>query len=155
MDQKDKSILQVLGRRAGLTSRQLSKLLDIPISTVHRRIKKLEQKGVILGYKALINYEYTSWPIGVLLQINLEEYTPGIGHISKDIILDALKTYPAIEELIEVQAATFDIIIRARVASLRGLSQLVEQLRGIEGIEEISAAIITDEVVLPPATIVE
>lgn len=155
MDQKDKSILQVLGRRSGLTSRQLSKLLDIPISTVHRRIKKLEQEGVIIGYKALINYEYTSWPIGVLLQINLEEYTPGKGHISKDVILDALKTYPAIEELIEVQASTFDIIIRARVASLRGLSQFVEKLRGIEGIEEISAAIITDEIVLPPATIVE
>ena len=155
MDQKDKAIIQVLGRRAGLTSRQLSKMLDIPISTVHRRIKKLEHEGVIIGYKAMINYELTSWPIGVLLLINLEEYTPGKGHISKNIILDALKTYPEIEELIEVQAALFDIVIRARVASLRGLSQLVEELRGIEGIEEISAAIITDEVVLPPPTIVD
>jgi DNA-binding Lrp family transcriptional regulator len=155
MDQKDKAIIQVLGRRAGLTSRQLSKMLDIPISTVHRRIKKLEHEGVIIGYKAMINYELTSWPIGVLLFINLEEYTPGEGHISKNIILDALKTYPEIEELIEVQAAMFDIVIRARVASLRGLSQLVEELRGIEGIEEISAAIITDEVVLPPPTIVD
>jgi DNA-binding Lrp family transcriptional regulator len=155
MDQKDKAIIQVLGRRAGLTSRQLSKMLDIPISTVHRRIKKLEHEGVIIGYKAMINYELTSWPIGVLLFINLEEYTPGKGHISKNIILDALKTYPEIEELIEVQAAMFDIVIRARVASLRGLSQLVEELRGIEGIEEISAAIITDEVVLPPPTIVD
>ncbi len=155
MDQKDKAILQVLGRRAGLTSRQLSKILEIPISTVHRRIKKLEHEGVIIGYKALINYEQTSWPIGVLLQINLEEYTPGRGHIAKKIILDALKTHPEIEELIEVQAATFDIILRARVASLRGLSDLVEELRGIEGIEEISAAIITEEEVLPPPTIVE
>lgn len=155
MDQKDEAILKVLGRRAGLTSRQLSKILDIPISTVHRRIKKLEQEGVIIGYKALINYEQTIWPIGVLLQINLEEYTPGKGHISKDIIIDAFKTYPEIEELIEVQAATFDIVLRARVESLRGLSQLVEELRGIEGIEEISAAIITDEAVLPPPTIVE
>jgi DNA-binding Lrp family transcriptional regulator len=155
MDQKDKAILKVLGRRAGLTSRQLSKILDIPISTVHRRIKKLEHEGVIIGYKALINYEQTIWPIGVLLQINLEEYTPGKGHISKDIIINAFKTYPEIEELIEVQAALFDIVLRARVESLRGLSQLVEQLRGIEGIEEISAAIITDEAVLPPPTIVE
>ena len=155
MDQKDKAILQVLGRRAGLTSRQLSKILDIPISTVHRRIKKLEQEGVIIGYKAMIDYDQTSWPIGVLLLINLEEYTPGRGHIPKDIILEAFKAYPEIEELIEVQAATFDIVIRARVESLRGLSQLVEEIRGIEGIEEISAAIITDEVVLPPPTIIE
>ena len=155
MDQKDKAILKVLGRRAGLTSRQLSKILDIPISTVHRRIKKLEHEGVIIGYKALINFEQTIWPIGVLLQINLEEYTPGKGHISKDIIIDAFKTFPEIEELIEVQAALFDIVLRARVESLRGLSQLVEELRGIEGIEEISAAIITDEAVLPPPTIVE
>ena len=130
-------------------------MLGIPISTVHRRIKKLEQEGVITGYKALIDYEQTSWPIGVLLMINLEEFTPGKGHISKDIIIEALKAYPENEELIEVQAATFDIVIRARVESLRGLSQFVEELRGIVGLEEISAAIITDEMVLSPPAIIE
>jgi len=42
MDEKDDAILRLLTRKAGLTSRELSKILDIPPSTVHRRIKKLD-----------------------------------------------------------------------------------------------------------------
>ncbi len=76
MDEKDEAIVRVLERRSGLSSRALSKLLDMPMSTVHRRIKKLEQEGVITGYKALINYEKTTRPIGALLLINLEEVIP-------------------------------------------------------------------------------
>ena len=55
MDDKDASIIKVLGRKAGLSSRGLSKMLGMPISTVHRRIKKLEREGIIAGYRASID----------------------------------------------------------------------------------------------------
>ena len=57
MDEKDEAILRILARRSGLSSRALSKMLHIPISTVHRRVKRLEREGVISGYKALIDFE--------------------------------------------------------------------------------------------------
>ncbi|TRO46328.1 winged helix-turn-helix transcriptional regulator, partial [Candidatus Bathyarchaeota archaeon] len=80
MDKKDEAILRILSRKAGLPSRSLSKMLKIPLSTVHRRIKKLEHEGIIEGYKALINFEKTLWPIGALLMVNLAEVVPGKGH---------------------------------------------------------------------------
>lgn len=150
MDEKDESIIRVLGRRAGLSSRALSKMLGIPISTVHRRIKKLEGEGIIVGYKALINFEKTTWPIGALLQINLSEAIPGKGRIPKKNILHSLRSFSEIEEIIEVQAANFDLVVKARFQSLRKLSEFVEELRGVEGIEETFSAIITEETVLPP-----
>jgi len=64
VDEKDEMIIRILERRSGLSSRTLSKILGIPISTVHRRIKRLEREGVIKGYKALIDYEKTARPIG-------------------------------------------------------------------------------------------
>jgi len=73
----------------------------MPISTVHRRIKKMEQDGIITGYKALINYEKTMLPIGALMQINLSEATPGNGHIPKKDIIDALTGFKEIEETVE------------------------------------------------------
>jgi DNA-binding Lrp family transcriptional regulator len=76
VDEKDEAILKILGRRARLSSRTLSNMLDIPISTVHRRVKRLERDGVITGYKALIDYEKTTWPIGALLLIDLAEAVP-------------------------------------------------------------------------------
>ena len=149
MDKKNEAILRILSRKAGLPSRTLSKMLKIPISTVHRRVKKLEHEGIIEGYKAIIHFEKTRWPIGTLLMLNLAEVIPGKGHIPKKDIMQSLSRFNEIEEIIEVQAADFDLIIKARFESLKEQSNFVEELRCIDGIEEISSAIIIEEKILP------
>jgi Lrp/AsnC family leucine-responsive transcriptional regulator len=154
MDDKDESIIRVIGRRSGMSSRKLSGMLNIPISTVHRRIKKFEDEEIIIGYKALIDYQKTSWPIGALLLVDLMEVIPGKGHIPKSEIIATLSTFREIEEIVDVQAADFDLMVRARFRSLRMLSDFVEKLRNIEGIEETKSAVITDECVLPPPPII-
>jgi DNA-binding Lrp family transcriptional regulator len=151
LDEKDEAILKIIERKSGLSSRALSNMLGIPISTVHRRIKKMEKDGVIKGYKALLDYEKTVRPIGTLLLVDLAEVVPGRGNIPKTKILDALKKFEEIEEIIEVQAANFDLVVRARFQSLRKLSEFIEELRYVEGIEETSSAIITEEITLPPS----
>ncbi len=149
LDKKNEAIIRILSRKAGLSSRTLSKMLKMPISTVHRRIKKLEHEGIIIGYKAIINFEKTSWPIGTLLMVNLAEVIPGKGHIPKKDIVQSLSRFNEIEEIIEVQATDFDLIIKARFESLKEQSNFVEELRCIEGLEEISSAIIIEEKILP------
>ncbi len=152
MDEKDEALIRVLERKAGLSSRTLSSMTGLPISTVHRRIQKLERSGVILGYKALIDHEKTTRPIGVLLLVNLAETTPGKGHIPKKDTLNNLRTFEENEEIIEVQGFGFDLVIRARTQSLKKMSAFIEELRSIEGVEELSSAIITDETTMPPPT---
>jgi len=150
MDEKDEAIIRILARQAGLSSRALSKMLGLPISTVHRRIQRLKREGVITGYKALINYEKTTKPIGALLLVNLAEVVPNKGHIPKKDIIANFRKFDEIEEIIEVQVFNFDLVIKARLQSLKKLSAFIEELRLIEGIEELSSAIITEETVLPP-----
>jgi len=154
MDVKDESILKIVGRRSGMSSRRLSSMINIPISTVHRRIKKFEDEEVITGYKALIDYQKTPWPIGALLLVDLMEVIPGKGHIPKKEIINTLSGFREIEEIIDVQAADFDLMIKARFRTLRLLSSFIETLREIEGIEETKSAVITDETVLPPSPII-
>lgn len=149
MDNKDEAILKILNRKAGVSNRTLSRMLRIPISTVHRRVKKLENEGVIQGYKALINFEKTPWPIGALLMVNLSEVVPGKGHIPKKDVVESLSHFMEIEEIIEVQAADFDLIIKARFETLKEQSNFIEDLRCIVGIEEISSAIVIEEKVMP------
>jgi DNA-binding Lrp family transcriptional regulator len=149
MDKKNENILKILSRKAGLSSRTLSKMLKVPISTVHRRIKNLERDGVIQGYKAIIDFEKTPWPIGTLLMINLAEVIPGKGHSPKKDIVQSLSRFTEVEEIIEVQAGDFDLIVKARFKGLKQQANFVEDLRCIDGIEEISSAIIIEENILP------
>ncbi|MBS7615215.1 Lrp/AsnC family transcriptional regulator [Candidatus Bathyarchaeota archaeon] len=153
MDYKDEAIIRILARQAHLSSRALSKMTGLPISTVHRRIQRLEAAGVIKGYKALINFEKTSKPISALLFVNLAEVAPNKGHIPKKDVFNKLKNYEEIEEVIEVQAYNFDLMLKTRLQSLKRLSALMEELRCIEGIEELSSAIIIEETTLPPPVV--
>jgi len=66
------------------------------------------------GYKASINYEKTNRPIGALLLINLAEVIPGRGHVPKREIVSRLRGFEEIEEVIDVQASDFDLIVKAR-----------------------------------------
>ena len=151
MMKKDDIILKVLERKSNISSRAFSQLIGIPASTLHRRIKRMEKDGTIKGYKAIIDYEKTSRAIGVVVLISIAEVILERGHVPKTDILASLEKFDEIEEIDEVQAANFDLVLKARLSSLKELSDFVEKLRFIEGIEEISTAIITSETTLPPS----
>ena len=146
MDKKDALILRVLERNAKLSSRAVAREVGLPISTVHRRIKRLEQEGVITGYKALINYEKTDRPIGAYIFINLVETTPRRPRITKKSIIERLKKFNEVQELADVEGPSFNLVVKIQLHSLKELSMFTEELRWLEGIEELSTAIITEEI---------
>lgn len=103
-----------------------------------------------MGYKALIDYERTERPISSFIFVNLAEVIPGKGHIPKKTIIDKLMKFQEIGEIADVEAVNFNLVIRSRLKSMKELSAFAEELRSIEGMEEVSIAIITEEIVPPP-----
>ena len=146
MDEKDELIIRILERSAKLSSRAIAKKVGLPISTVHRRIRRLEQEGVITGYKAIINYEKTKRPVGAYVFINLEEVTTGKSYISKAEIIDKLKKIDGVQELIDVQGFNVDLVLKVRFANLKKMSAFAELLRAMEGIEQFVYGIIIEEI---------
>ncbi len=138
-------ILQVLEKNAKLSSRAIAEKVGLPIATVHRRARKLEQDGVIKGYRAKIDYEKTQIPVSAYLFINIAKTTREKGHIPKSRIVKKIMGYHEVHELADVQGADFDLVAKARFATLKKLSAFVEELREIEGIEELFSSIITEE----------
>ncbi|MFA5365214.1 MAG: Lrp/AsnC family transcriptional regulator [Candidatus Bathyarchaeia archaeon] len=147
MDDKDELILQELEKNAQQSCRTIAERVGLPISTVHRRIHKLEQDGVIKRFRAVIDYEQTRRPIGAYLFINIAETSPNNCYIPKAKLVEKILKYPEVHELSDVQGANFDIILKARFTSLKALSLFIETLRQVEGIEELFSAIITEEII--------
>lgn len=144
VDQKDLVILDQLKKNAKFSSRSLAKISGLPISTVHRRIKKLEKEGIIKGYTVLVNYEKLGKPVEVLFFINLEEVIPGKGHIPMLNVKKEIKKIDDVVEIFTVEGGNFDLIGRARIGNLNNVTQLMERFRNIEGIDEVSCAIVTE-----------
>jgi len=55
VDEVDKKLVMLLQSDGRKTLQELSEVLGKPKTTVATRIKKLENEGVILGYKAVVN----------------------------------------------------------------------------------------------------
>jgi len=70
-DEKDLEILKCLAKNARISSIEISEKIKIPQTTVIHRIKELEKKKVILGYRADINVKklgYTYYAIDIYLK---------------------------------------------------------------------------------------
>ena len=60
MDPRSKKLLTLLENDCTLTHAQLAAMCDTTVEDIEMRIKSLTDEGVILGYKAMVNWEKTS-----------------------------------------------------------------------------------------------
>ncbi|NCS70594.1 MAG: Lrp/AsnC family transcriptional regulator [Candidatus Aenigmarchaeota archaeon] len=145
MNKKDQLLIRVLEKEGKLSSRKLAMKTMLPVSTVHRRVAKLEKDGIIKGYRAIINYEKTDKPIPALIFLNLSETNKKENAASLEKIKNEIRKNQEIFEVLQVQGGKWDLILKARFENLKGTNQLAEKLRKIQGIEEVRAAIVTEE----------
>lgn len=57
VDEIDRKILDLLQCNAKLSNAELAESVGLTVSSVHERVKKLERKGVIKGYVAVVDAE--------------------------------------------------------------------------------------------------
>lgn len=75
LDAIDKKILQQLQKDSKITSKELSNSLDLSVTAVFERIKRLERNEVISKYVALLKPEHVDKSFMVLTQIKLVQHT--------------------------------------------------------------------------------
>ena len=73
LDETDVKILRALTFDARLSSRQIAKQCGVSIGTVLSRIKKMEKKGIIKGYSALLDHEKLGYELTVVSEITVSK----------------------------------------------------------------------------------
>ncbi len=120
-DVEEFNILKLLADDARISTVELGRILQIPQTTISRKIKQLEHKKIILGYRAEIHIAklgYTNY----FLEIYLEENTQ-----CKDIEAWA-NTHPNTIWLQKI-IGTCDLEIEVEVKDREALEQLLNHLR--------------------------
>lgn len=78
LDETDLNILNVLERDARASYTSIGQKVGLSTPSVIERIRKLEDKGVIKGYKTEIDYCKAGFPIHVFICIKQDNYIHGI-----------------------------------------------------------------------------
>ena len=76
LTKKDEIILSLLKENSKFSSREMSDKTGIPITTIHNRIKRLEEEGIIRQYTAVLDSKKLGKTIQAFIQITVTYTTP-------------------------------------------------------------------------------
>jgi len=86
MDSIDKQLLAHLQQDAKQTNKELSSKLNLSVTAIFERIKKLERNGIIQRYVALVDPEKVDLDIFVFCHVKLEKHAKGaITHFEAEV----------------------------------------------------------------------
>ncbi|MEL6811178.1 MAG: Lrp/AsnC family transcriptional regulator [Bacteroidota bacterium] len=86
LDQIDRKLLSYLQQDCKQTNKELSLKLNLSVTAVYERIKKLERGGMISRYVALINREKVHLGLVVFCHIKLEKHAKNtIAHFEAEV----------------------------------------------------------------------
>ena len=71
IDAIDRKILKALQADSRLTMQELADRVGLSVSPCHRRVKLLEERGVISGYVARVDQQALGLPVSVFISIKL------------------------------------------------------------------------------------
>ena len=126
-DAVDTRIVAELSRDGRATLADLSAAVGLSVSAVQARLKRLEARGVITGYRATVDAEAVGRPLAAFIEI-----TP-LDPAQPDNAPELLEHLGAIEACHSI-AGDAAYMLFARVASPRALEDLVRDIRHSAGV---------------------
>lgn len=145
MDKKDKLILDLIKENCRLTTKQISKKLNIPITTIHNRIKKLEKGGIIKGYKTILDNKKLGKSIAAYILITVDYKLLKGMKTTQQELTKKLRNHEFVEEATMVTGRS-DVIVKVRVSDIDQLNNFVTKyLRNINGVDKTETAVILNE----------
>lgn len=141
-DAIDRRILKALQSNARMPNAELAKLVGLSPSPCLRRLKILEDKGIIDRYVALLDQEKVGLPVSVFISIKLERQREG----ALDKFEAEIKNY---DEVLECYLMTGqrDYLLRVVAQDLRSYERfLKEKLTRIDGVASIESSFALSQV---------
>lgn len=140
LDPIDLSILNQLQANARVSNADIARQLGMAPSAILDRIRKLEQRGVILGYTTLIAPAAVGLGLTAFILVRTEE------RVGSGAIGQALSRIPEVQELHHV-AGEDCYLVKVRVADTEGLSRLLRDRFGrLKGVRNTRSTIVLSTV---------
>ena len=131
----DRTLLSALARDGRASYTELAEKVGLSVSAVHQRVRRLEQRGLITGYRASLDPKMLGLPLTAFVSI-----TP-IGAQTEDPPA-LLAHLTAIEECHAV-AGQESYILKVRVASPDALELLLREIRATANVSTRTTVVLS------------
>ena len=146
LDAIDRRILRALQADGRVTYDTLAVQVSLSPSATLRRVKRLEESGVIKGYVALVSPERVGLGLTAYLNVRLEKHSEVHKRTPMDLFRASVQTWP---EVVECAALTgeMDFLLRVVVQDMAHYSRFVlETLLKHPSVEDCKTSFVLDRV---------
>ena len=141
LDEIDLRLLRALQRDATISVDALAENVHLSRNACWRRVKRMEERGVIRGRVTLVDPSAVDLDLSVFVLIRTNAHEPGW-----------LKTFnQAVRDLPEIVGAhrmsgELDYVLRVRVSSVKDYDRFYQKLISRVSISDISASFVMDDI---------
>lgn len=139
MDHIDIKILRYLTKDARMNASQISQRVNLSISAVIERMKKLESSGLIKGYTAVIDEKQAGFNVQAMISIRLEhpKYNQEFNR--------QMCNHECVMECFYI-TGDFDYIARIGVSSTEELTKVLHDIKQIPGVSLTRTYVVLDNI---------
>lgn len=138
LDVIDKKILDFLVKNTRMPFTEIAKQMDVSAGTIHVRVKKMEDAGIILGSSlnidySKLNYHFTAF-IGILLTKS---------NRTQDVLKELVKIPNVIEA--SVISGKYNIFCKVRARNTEDAKSIIYQIDDIQDVMRTESMISMEE----------
>ncbi|ELB2057896.1 Lrp/AsnC family transcriptional regulator [Vibrio parahaemolyticus] len=132
MDKIDRQLLHLIQKDATLTTAELADQVRLSASPCARRLKRLEQEGVISGYRAMISRGAVGIAMTVFVEVSLNNHQASSIDEFETAIVD-------MDEVISchVVSGAYDYLLEVVSKDLPGYESFTRKLQRLENVKDI------------------
>ncbi|MBL8630519.1 MAG: Lrp/AsnC family transcriptional regulator [Rhodospirillaceae bacterium] len=144
MDRADQKILTVLQENSGISNAELAVRIGLSPSPCLRRVKALEDAGVIEGYAARLSRQTLGLHVLAFIEVQLD-------HGVTDSFIAAVKKMPEIVACY-LMTGTLDFLLQVVAADLTAYGEfLTNRMLKLPGVKDVRSSFVLKELKRPGA----
>jgi Lrp/AsnC family leucine-responsive transcriptional regulator len=136
MDSLDLALVGELMKKGRASWADLAQKVGLSSPGVMDRIRRLEEKKIIRGYRAVISPEALGWELTAFVSVSLEKPSQRVAFLKR------VKSFPEIQECHHV-TGDHDYLLKIRCAHTRHLDQIISLgLKSLSGVMRTHTTIV-------------
>ena len=139
LDRYDQQILDILQKNGRISNQELAEAIKLSPSPTLRRVKQLEENGLIDGYVALLNAKKLGLSLMAFIGISMDKHTPE----RFNALESTLSQYPEVMECHLITGQSADYLLKVIVKDMDSYQQfLLQKLTLIEGVTGVHTSFV-------------
>ncbi len=144
LDRTDKRILAELQNNGRISNQELADTIGLSPSPCLRRVRQLEDSGIIEGYTALLSASKLGLKLIALIQISMDKHTPERFEHFETV----LGAYPEVLECLLITGQSADYLLKVAVQDMELYQDfLLNKITKIPGVSDVHSSFVLREVI--------